>query len=327
MKKRILCLLLCAAILLSLLPGLGASLVVEAKAATTSQNNIVARADYMYNSTWVCKKTVNGWRNQYTFYAGNTYRMPYGQPVYAGRYIGYGASVDTYLSAAADSGSEFYTSRSNYAGKYSTYYATDCSAFVSWCWGISRQTTATIPNFSTYMGMANSTNVYKLQLGDCLNSNSVGHVVLVTGLSYNSSGKISQIEITEQTPPQLKLSYYTPSQLASKYSAYGIYRYYGTVPAAPGSTSGSTNSSGTAAPVNGQYYAKCASSYTTFYAAMESIGVSCDWSLHCRPEYRAAEPAEGRQTDRPRRRVLLLHKMRLFLHHLLRCHGIHRREL
>ena len=158
--------LLCVVTLVSLLPALGAPLSLTAKAATTSQNNIVARADYLYDAVWVCKKTVNGWRNQYTFYAGNTYRMPYGQPVYAGKYIGYGVSVDDYLSAAANSGSAFYTSRSNYAGKYSTYYATDCSAFVSWCWGISRQTTATIPNYSTYLGKTNTTNVYKLQLGD-----------------------------------------------------------------------------------------------------------------------------------------------------------------
>ena len=32
--------------------------------------------------------------------------------------------------------------------------------------------------------------------------------------------------------------------------------------------------------VSNDYYPACASSYTTFYAAMESIGVSCDWELH-----------------------------------------------
>ncbi len=30
-------------------------------ATTTSQNNIVARADYLYDITWECKKTVAGW--------------------------------------------------------------------------------------------------------------------------------------------------------------------------------------------------------------------------------------------------------------------------
>ena len=264
---------------------LGVYIPVEASA--NYKNNIVARANYLYNSTWVCKKTVAGWRGQYYFYAGNTYRMPYGQPVHSGRYIGYYVSVDDYLAATKNAGSVFYTSRSNCSGLDSVYYATDCSAFVSWCWGISRQTTATIPYYSTYMGMANASNVYNLELGDCLNSNSVGHVVLVTGLTYNKNGVLTQIEITEQTPPQLKRSYYTPQQLANKYGAYyGIYRYYGAVPAAPGgssSTNTNTNTGQTTSkPITTMYYPKCTSGYTSFYPAMNSIGVSCDWSLHCR---------------------------------------------
>ena len=102
--------------------------------------------------------------------------------------------------------------------------------------GIDRKTTYSIPLTSgvTYIGMATAANTAQLQLGDCLNSNDVGHVVLVTDLAYNSSGNLTQIEITEQTPPQLKRSYYTPSELGSKYGGYdGIYRYSGTVPAAP----------------------------------------------------------------------------------------------
>ncbi len=253
---------------------------ISANAATVSQNNIKARANYLYDSTWVCQKTVAGWRGQYYYYAGNTYRMPYGQPVHAGRYIGYYVSVDDYLAATKNANSVFYNSRSNCSGMDSVYYATDCSAFVSWCWGISRQTTATIPSYSTYIGMANSANVYSLQLGDCLNSNYVGHVVLVTGLTYNSSGTLTQIEITEQTPPQLKRSYYTPAQLASKYGAnYGIYRYYGSVPSAPSSSlSGSTEAVNN---ITTKYFPKCGSSYTSLYPALNSIGVNCDWALHC----------------------------------------------
>ena len=222
------------------------SWLTEVKAATTSQNNIVARADYLYDTTWVCQKTVSGWRGNYTFYAGSTYHLPYGQPVYAGAYIGYGVSVDDFLAAAADGSSIFYTSQSNYAGKTSTYYANDCSSFVAWCWGVARQTTATIPNISTYIGAANQSNITNyLELGDCLNSNSAGHVVLVTGLTY-SGGTLTQIEITEQTPPQLKRSYYTPAGLASVYSSsYGIYRYTGTVAEAPTGSASATTSFGT----------------------------------------------------------------------------------
>lgn len=245
MKKRFVSIVLCIVMLLGMVAMAPISWLPEIHAATTSQNNIVARADYLYDATWVCQKTVTGWRGSYTFYAGNTYRIPYGQPVYAGAYVGFGVSVDDYLAAAANPNSVFYTSKSNYAGKTSTYYATDCSAYVSWCWGISRQTTATIPSVSTYIGSASQSNIVNyLQLGDCLNSNSAGHVVLVTGLTYSGSTLV-QIEITEQTPPQLKRSYYTPAQLASIYSgSYGIYRYTGTVPAAPSSTNEKTTSFG-----------------------------------------------------------------------------------
>lgn len=264
---------------------------IPAEASTNYQHNIVARANYLYNSTWVCKKTVAGWRGQYYFYAGNTYRIPYGQPVHSGRYVGYYVTVDDFLASTKNAKSAFYTSRSSCSGLQSVYYATDCSAFVSWCWGIPRQTTATIPKYSTYIGMANASNVNKLKRGDCLNSNSVGHVVLVTGLTYNKNGALTQIEITEQTPPQLKRSYYTPQQLAKKYGAYyGIYRYKGAVPPAPSGNS-STNTNVNTNTNNGQttnnvittmYYPKCAQRYTSFYPAMNSIGISCDWSLHCR---------------------------------------------
>ncbi|MGN1307848.1 MAG: RICIN domain-containing protein, partial [Faecousia sp.] len=237
MKKRILSILLCLALLFGVVPIWSAPV----HAATTSQLNIVDRANYLYNATWVCQRTVKGWCDSYTFNVGNTYHIPYGQPVTAGAYVGFGVSVDDYLAAAANANSVFYTARSYYSGysSNSTYYATDCSGFVSWCWGVSRKTTYTIPGISQNLGYANSSNVYNLQLGDALNSNSVGHVVLVTGLAYNN-GTLTQIEITEQTPPQLKRTYYTPAGLAGTYgSNYTIQRYNGDVPASPDGGSGS----------------------------------------------------------------------------------------
>ena len=60
----------------------------------------------------------------------------------------------------------------------------------------------------------------------------------------NASGALVQIEITEQTPPQLTRTYHTPASLASKYSVYGIYRYTGTVPEAPSSSSSGKTSFG-----------------------------------------------------------------------------------
>jgi len=225
-------------------------LTVEVHAATQNQMNIVARADYMYNITWVCKKTVSGWKNNYTYYEGSTYRIPYAWPVTAGKWVPYGISVEDFLAATTDPNSDFYTKQSYYTGNtgsYSTYYGNDCSTFVSFCWGLSlRQTTSSLPNVSTLIGnddgkvtTANVNNF--LQLGDALDY-SGSHVVLVTDIVYNSAGAITSIEITEQTPPQLKRSTYTVASLVSKYGAnYKIYRYEGTVAAAPDAPSASIN--------------------------------------------------------------------------------------
>lgn len=200
-------------------------------AVSKNQQNMVARADWCYNITWVAQETIGSWGG--TFNKGGTYRIPYGQPIMSGKYIGYGATFEEFIEAAATAGSIFYTGRSWCDGPTAPYYATDCSSFVSWVWGINRTTTYYIPNVTTNLGYVTTDRAtYTLQLGDALNSSS--HVVMVTGLEYDNSGAITRIEITEQTPPQMKRSYYSPYQLYNKYSQYTIQRYYGEVPACPG---------------------------------------------------------------------------------------------
>lgn len=266
MKKRVVSVFLCFAMLMSTI-ALIIPMVPQVQAATANQLNMAARADYMYNATWVCQKTVTGWRNNYTFTAGQTYHIPYAWPVTAGKWVGdtsYGISVDTFLSAAANANSVFYTQQSYYsgnAGSYSTYYGNDCSTFVTYCWGLSsRVTTATLPNRSgvSLIGAVNTSNVTNLlQLGDALNSTSAGHVVMVSDITYNANGAVTSIEITEQTPPQLKRTTHTVASLVSKYgSSYEIYRYSGTVAAAPegGYTASGTNPDSYTVPTTDYYY-------------------------------------------------------------------------
>lgn len=188
-------------------------------------DNIAARADYLYNIKWTAQKTVKGWKDKYTFYAGNSYRIPYGQPVSSGKYICWGISADDFLTAASNSLSEFYTLRSNYSGNYSTYYAMDCSAFASYCWDLPYRTTTSGWSGLPVTSYGNCTweNIWKIQTGDALNL-SGNHVVIISDITYNN-GNISEIEITEQTVPEMKRSYLTPSQLVSQYSNYTIYRY------------------------------------------------------------------------------------------------------
>lgn len=229
--KRLISTMLMLALVLSLIPVIR----TEAKTWNTNQQNIADRANYFFDTTWVCQKTVNGWRDQYTFYEGETYHLPYGQPVNSGEFIGYGVTLEDFLISAADGDSVYYSVQSEYRGWTSVYYATDCAAFVAMCWGTVRQDCSTIPYYSTYLGNPTEENIHDiLALGDALDSTSVGHVVLVTDMIYDDNGTLTTIEITEQTPPQLKRTYFTPEELAAKYGdEFGIYRYYGAVPAAP----------------------------------------------------------------------------------------------
>lgn len=223
--------ILAVSMVLGLLPG-GQARVY---AVTRDQQDIVDRADYLYDQVWVARETVEGWRGEHIFEEGGTYHLPYAQPVEEGRYIGFGVSVEDFLRSAEEEGSVFYEERSCYGDGDSTYYGLDCSAFVSWCWGIDRHTTWSIPIVTTVLGMATEENVRgKLRLGDALNSRAAGHVVLVTGIAYDGEGIMESVEITEQTPPQLTRSRYTPEELAEKYGGrYQICRYEGDVPSVP----------------------------------------------------------------------------------------------
>ena len=219
-------------VLISIVLVIGALSIspIASSAATNNQNNIVGWADYLYGITWTAKQNVTGWK--YTFSKGETAHIPYSQPVNTNGYIGYGISVDNFLTATNDIGSKFYTDHSYY-NRTSTYYGMDCSSFVSLCWGVGRQTTASIPKIASGKGTL-SNSIDSLQLGDALNYNGSNeqHVILVTDISY-SNGQVSSVEITEETPPQLKRTTYSRSGLINRYGYYSIYRYEGSVPVPP----------------------------------------------------------------------------------------------
>lgn len=202
---------------------------------STNQDNIILRSRQQAEIKWTPLKNVYGWNNATIFYAGEIIEgLPYGQPVYTG-YVPYTVSFSTFAAAVKDSSSKFYTDRSTY-NKSAPYYSSDCSSFVSWSWGISRGTTANLGGSATSIS---GWSVGSFQIGDALNSNSAGHVVLITSIEYNSSGAVTAVQITEQTPPKCKTTRYgdqgsaTLAYLQSKYSGYTLLRYTGNVTYTP----------------------------------------------------------------------------------------------
>ena len=257
-------------------------------ALSQNQANIIARADYMYNSTWVCKKTMTSWKGQSYFYEGNTYRIPYAWPVTAGKWVGltsYGnaVTIDTFLEATKDPTNIFYTQQSYYsgnAGSYAPYYGNDCSTFVSYSWGLTqRKTTSSIVNASgvSLIGKITTNNVNNfLCVGDALNY-AGSHIVLVTDIVCDASGAITSIEITEQTPPQLKRTNHTVASLVSKYGAnYKIYRYSGTVsaPTGAGASSAVANPDNYTVPTAALTYGAYGTDVSWVQAVLNHLGYS-----------------------------------------------------
>lgn len=198
---------------------------------TAGQQNIVKRAYQMTDIRWTPLQDVVGWNSELTYRAGTTYTgLPYGQPVNAS-YVPWSTSLVDFLGKVNDPGSKMYTSYSTYEAR-APYYSTDCSAFVSWAWGLgSRQTTSTIKNFATQISTTTFANA---QVGDCL-CLARSHVVLITDITYDASGTINSIEISESTVSSVnycchKVRYgvggkYTLDYLTSKYFGNGYILY------------------------------------------------------------------------------------------------------
>ena len=161
--------------------------------------NIVKRAYQMTNIQWTPLADISGWNSKLTYRAGTTYSgLPYGQPVTTGEhdgdYVPWEVGLSEFCSYVKDPDSFMYTRQATY-NKIAPYYSIDCSAFVSWAWGLSSRHTKSIPNAAT---LISSTSYEQMEIGDCLNK-SGNHVVLVTDLRYNATGQISAVEISEST--------------------------------------------------------------------------------------------------------------------------------
>ena len=166
------------------------------------QQDILKRARQIKEIKWTCLKKITGWNNvQYT--AGTVYRgIPYGQPSQQGRYVPWSASFATFLQQSQNINSNFYTKKSeNTSGEKSTYYAADCSSFVSYAWALpTRRTTRSLDDndiTDRITAPSNEDIIYSLQVGDCLDK-AGSHAILVASVKRDSNGSVAEIVTWEQ---------------------------------------------------------------------------------------------------------------------------------
>lgn len=225
------------------------------------ENNIVARADYLFNIQWTPLKNLYGWCSDPTitaqdklksdvFEVGKQYHIPYGQPTTEGEYIEFnGFSVRDFITATKNIENKFYNTRSyaflkndkgeiikDKSNSNSVLYALDCSGFAAFCWSLPNGTKNDKPGTSNWSTGArkdimkgldtvaeNLDNLVDyLEPGDVLNSISSKHIVVVTAVNK----KDKTIEITEMTPPQMKRTVYDIAGMKKKFTKanWTIYR-------------------------------------------------------------------------------------------------------
>lgn len=184
--------------------------------------NILLRARQMYEVTWTPledvqadSKTCPG-----TFVKGQTYQgVPYGQPVHKGKYISSIAALEEFVAATKDKDSKMYTTKGentyNYTQqvgdkkiRYCPYFSSDCSAFVSYAWGISRTTTDSFSRKKTKDGSSGfkdlGKDINKLEPGHAICTDGSGHIILIYDVEYDAKGKLLRVTTLEQVEPQMR---------------------------------------------------------------------------------------------------------------------------
>lgn len=181
---------------------------------TDERDAILERALEMINVTWTPSKSMKGWMAKKNYEPDNLYTgIPYSQTEYQTNYR-------TFLSKV--SASDFcddYTRTLSGETKIMPKYGNDCSAFVSFCWNISRNTTSSfisgIKNGTfNKVGEYSPTNPTQssllasyplLQPGDAIVK--AGHAILI----YISDSASETFYCYEQTPynAQIKVRSYS----------------------------------------------------------------------------------------------------------------------
>lgn len=224
---------------------------------STGSQNVVKRARQQIEIKWTPKKNVKGYSSKTsgaatTFKAGTTYTgIPYGQLVNSGKYVPHSYSLTNFINAVNNTSSAFYTNRGKYTarGVDCPYYASDCSALVSWSYNLTRMTTTSIGS-SSKIKKVSTQSIYSAQVGDCLNKSGT-HVVLIGDLIYDSKGKLSKVVIMEQTPSKAKKTTYTVQQVISRYFNKGyVLRRYTNISSVP-------YTHYCVVPIDGDYCSKC----------------------------------------------------------------------
>ncbi len=175
----------------------------------------VSNASGMVSYQWTPTQTLTGWRGQYTFVAGTSYRgIPYSQTPHQTNL----ASFQTALEK-----SDFYSTYANAAGVVMPRYGNDCSGVVSFAYEIPRQNTTqfvnSLKNGSYHIvGSYDPNNVTTSDLLNSYPSMIAGDALVKQGHAMFVANNVSSegyCLMYEQTPGRAQTTKWTYSSLAA----------------------------------------------------------------------------------------------------------------
>ena len=202
--------------------------------ATMGQRAALARAAQMRDIQW----TLQG---DLTMTGGSVYAsgkvvtgLPYSSVRKTDRFIGFNISLYTFMTAVHNPRSLLYTTTAaeNTADNgviANLYYGINCSVLGSYAHGWDyHSATNTIPELS-YIEQIDPADMKlcDLPVASKDHGGSVGHVVMVTGITRNEDGSINTLEITESTYPIAKATTMTYADFVATYidgQGYKVYR-------------------------------------------------------------------------------------------------------
>ena len=238
---------------------------------TSNQKNIVKRARQMMEIEWTPLRDIQSFNNAKTFPAGKKIKgLLYGQCSVTGVNVPFSAKLEEFLDATKNPNSKLYTERG--VGRFKRadgtyeyiecpYYSCDCSCFVSYAWGYSRQksTTELKNNISV---IRNSPK--KVQVGDILLrvgvSGKSNHVILVVGVEHDANKEISRVITYESTTGDVYMTCekkYTFEEYKNKLDKEKYSVYYYNTDKTSGNPTVISYTHNCAVPIDGDYCNKC----------------------------------------------------------------------
>ncbi len=151
--------------------------------------------------------------------------IPYSSTRLPEKFVGFNVSLETYMTALANPQSVLYTRDLTGMGtRMSSWYGSVCSAFASYAYDLPTRTVCSRWPKRKDMMFVGSESAQDVQLMDGLLSK--GHVMLVTDVVRDETGRVVHLQITEETPPIMAVTEFSAEEFEKYvFPKYRLFRY------------------------------------------------------------------------------------------------------